>query len=223
MKSILYFFLFVIATQVSAQSDTIYYESGQVMAVRRMKDGKQHGKLKIWNESGQISGVEIWKKGKEVRSTRYFENGKKRTFERYRRFKVKMKGWYSNGKIWYTSVSKYSRSIEKDFDSTGILVHKRIEKKGSSLSCAIPEKSEISDSLMYKDGRCSAPWGAVYWRNGAWIDEKGRDLSRNYSCIQTDYFANGQKKKERVWDKEQLKYFVREWNEQGVLVSERFE
>ncbi|MGV3611457.1 MAG: toxin-antitoxin system YwqK family antitoxin [Fluviicola sp.] len=223
MKSTIVLVILLTAMHVSAQSDSIFYPNGQLMATCQMKDGKKHGKLKMWYESGQISAVEIWKNGKEVRSTRYFETGTKSSFTTHKKLKVKMKMWHPNGKIWDTSISKYSRSIEKEYDSTGVMTRKTIQKKGASLACNVSEGSEVPDSLNYKDASCSVPWGNAYWRNGSWVDEKGRDLAENYAFIQTWYFADGKKKKEKVWDRNQLKYFIREWNENGFLVSERLE
>jgi antitoxin component YwqK of YwqJK toxin-antitoxin module len=225
MKSKLFLFLFLFCLEATAQIDTmiVYYNNGQLKAITPKLNGKPHGKSKMWYESGQIWSEGTWVNGKQIQTTMYHENGQKSYYVSYKKFKMKLKMWHPNGQLWTTSVSKYSRSIDQEFDSTGILLHKLIEKMGSSLSCVMPIESEISDSLMYKDGSCVCPWGNAYWRNGTWVDEKGRDLSKNYSYIRIDYFTNGKKKKESIFDKEQKKYFVREWDEKGILVSEGYE
>lgn len=222
MKSTFFLFLLVLSFKVSAQVDTmiVYYKSGQLKAITLKLNGKPHGKSKMWYESGQIWSEGTWENGKQIRTTMYHESGNKSYYVCYRKLKMRIKMWHPNGRLWTTSVSKYSRSREKEFDSTGILQHKIIEKKGSSLSCMIPVEAETSDSLMYQDGSCSCPWGNAYWRNGTWVDEKGRDLSKNYSYRRTEYLANGKKKKEMILEKEKQKYFVREWDENGNIIFE---
>ena len=225
MKLTYFLFLFLINCKVTAQVDTmiVYYKNGQLKAITPKLNGLPHGKSKMWYETGQIWSKGTWENGKQIKTIMYHENGKKSYFVCYRKFKMKLKMWHPNGRIWTTSVSKYSRSIEKEFDSIGILQHKTIEKKGSALSCVLPVDSETSDSIIYKDGSCACPWGNAYWRNGVWVDEKGRDLSKNYSYLRIDYFTNGKKKNERVYDKEEQKYFVREWDVKGILISEKYE
>lgn len=225
MKLTHFLFLFLINCKVTAQVDTmiVYYKNGQLKAITPKLNGQPHGKSKMWYESGQIWSEGTWENGKQVQTNMYHENGKKSYYVCYRKFKMKLKMWHPNGQLWTVSVSKYSRSTEKEFDSTGTLLHKTIEKKGSSVSCLEPIPPETSDSLKYNDGSCACSWGNAYWRNNSWVDKKGRDLVENYSYVRIDYFTNGKKKNERVYDKEEQKYFVREWDEKGILISEKYE
>jgi antitoxin component YwqK of YwqJK toxin-antitoxin module len=222
MKQIVFLLLLLISFQSDSQADTmiVYYENGQLRAISPRLNGKANGESKMWYESGQLKSKGFWKDGKQIKTIMYNENGKKSYFTRYHKWKMKLKMWHSNGQLWTTSTSKYSRSIDKEFDSTGVLLRETIEKKGSALSCVIPIDSEPSDSATYKDGSCMCGWGNVYWRNGVFIDEKGRDLSSNYSSISTEFYSKGSKKKVTTWNNELKKHIVLEWDENGVLILE---
>lgn len=128
--------------------------------------------------------------------------------------------WHPNGQVWSTARAKYARTIDKEFDSSGFLVRQTIQTKGSSLTCIETLDSAASDSAIYEDGSCVCSWGKVYWRDGIWIDEKGRDLNSNYTYISTEYYTDGSVWKETIWNMELKKFLVKEWNEKGVLISE---
>jgi len=222
MKQIVFLLLLLISFQSHSQVDTmiVYYQNGQLKAVSPRLDGKAHGESKMWYESGQLWSEGVWENGKQIKTIMYHENGQKSYFVRYKKWSLKIKMWYPNGQLWTNSRAKYSRSVEKEFDSTGVLVRKIVEKKGSSMSCIESVGSNPSDSVSHADGSCMCSWGNAYYRNGIWIDEKGRDLGTNYTFISTEYYLSGKKKKETIWNAEMKRHLVREWDENGILLSE---
>ncbi len=44
----------------------VYYSNGLLALKRYYKNGKQDGKLTVWNENSQITEEENWKDGKMV-------------------------------------------------------------------------------------------------------------------------------------------------------------
>ena len=222
MKQFILFLFFLGCFNSYSQSDTMiaYYDNGQLKKIIPKLDGKAHGKSKMWYESGQLWSEGVWENGKQIKTIMYHENGNKSYYVLYKKWKLKIKMWHPNGQLWTHSNVKYSRSIEKEFDSTGLLMHKIIERKGSSMSCIESIDSAPSDSVSYADGSCMCSWGNAYFRNGIWVDEKGRDLSTNYTYVKTEYYSSGKKKKETIWSTELKKYLVREWDEKGNLLSE---
>jgi len=222
MKSILFSITLLLSSISSAQKDTmiVYYENGQMEGFSPRLDGKANGTSKMWYESGELWSVSKSKHGEQRKTTRYYEDGKKRDVTRKHKWKMRLKMWHSNGQLWTTSKSKYARSFDREFDSTGALVREVIYKKGSSLTCSIEMNAEVSDSVLHRDGRCFCPWGNVYWRNGGYIDERGREMSSHFSSVSTEFYADGTKKKEMIWDKESKSFLTREWDENGVFKSE---
>jgi antitoxin component YwqK of YwqJK toxin-antitoxin module len=221
MKRFAFYLLFLISLQSHSQTDTmrIYYESGQLEIYSPRLDGKAHGKTTTRFESGQLSSVSTYENGKRTKSLNYHENGNKSSFYRQTKLQRKSKSWHPNGQIWSESKSKYARSIEREFDSIGVLLLKIIEKKGAFLSCTFLMESNPSDSTFYNDGSCVCAWGDVYWRNGVWIDEKGRDLVANYSYIRIDYYDSGTIQKKTIWNNEMKKYIIQEFDKNGNLTN----
>jgi len=88
------------------------------------------------------------------------------------------------------------------------------------MTCIEPIDSTSTDSAVYKDGSCMCSWGKVYWRNGVWVDEKGRDISSRYTYVNTEYYPDGKVRKQTTLNKELQKLFTKEWDETGKLISE---
>lgn len=221
MKIIVTAALLTIGMHSIGQRDTmiVYYKNGQLKTISPKLNGKPHGKSKTWYENGQLWFVSWFENGKQTKTIMFHENGRESYYVRYHKWRTKIKTWHPDGTRWTSSRSKYFRSIEREYDSIGVLVHKTIEKKGSSVSCTVPIDSDPSDSLMYKDGSCMCIWGKAFWRNGVFVDEKGRDLSTNYSYVRLDYYSNGSRQRETVWSNRLKQYVIREWDEKGKLIQ----
>ena len=202
---------------------TQYYESGRLKSYRKWK-GSDNMKSKSYYESGKLQSTGTWKGKKNNKSTMYHENGKKSYFSKTKKWKTTGKMWHKNGKLWTTFNSKYRRSVSKEYDSTGILLNKTIEKKGSGISCLVKSGTIDStlnkDSTYYNNNYCGCNWGRAIWKDGVFIDERGRDLTSNYSSIRIDYYLNGKQKKETIWNKELQKNIIRKWDEKGNLIKE---
>jgi antitoxin component YwqK of YwqJK toxin-antitoxin module len=82
MKLTLSFIFFLISSAIIAQIDTmiVYYKNGHLKSVTPKLNGKQHGKSKMWYESGKIWSEGTWNNGNLIQSTMYYENGKKSYF-----------------------------------------------------------------------------------------------------------------------------------------------
>lgn len=222
MKCIVFFLMLTTWFQMNSQVDTLinFYDNGNVKKVLPRLDGMAHGKSIMWYKNGQVWSKGVWKKGKQIKTIMYHENGKRSYFVHYKKWKLMNKTWYPNGQLWTKSKSKYFRSTKKEFDSTGVLVQKVVQKKGSNISCIMSIDSELTESTNYQDGSCTCSWGEVNLRNGLWIDGKGRDVVSNYSYVITEYDLSGYKKKETIRDSKTKKHIVREWDKNGTLILE---
>ncbi|MFT6441492.1 MAG: hypothetical protein ACJASQ_004291 [Crocinitomicaceae bacterium] len=228
MKHLILIFLISASHQIIAQTDSLvqkdtlitYFENGQLCAIVPKLNGKAHGKVKMWYASGQIRSKGVWENGKRIKNTDYSESGTRTTFEHYGKWKRKLILWHSNGQLQTKMKSKYRKSNSIGYDSTGIILHRKIEKKGAIPICSWPDGLAYYNRNDYENGECSCDWGKVIWKDSIWIDKKGRDLSSNYSYHYFTFYPNGESKVESRWNKELKKYNVREYDEKGNIINE---
>jgi antitoxin component YwqK of YwqJK toxin-antitoxin module len=213
--------LLISSLQAYGQLDTmiVHYENGQLKKLVPKLDGKPNGKFTMWFDNGQISSKGTYKKGKLIKSVSYNQEGGKTNFKRNKPGKSILKQWYANGQLLSTSNAKFRRSFEKQFDSTGMLLSKTLEKKGSAITCLEFTPEETSEVISIKDRSCVCSYGNVIWRQGIFLDEKGRDISTNYSYKKIDYYLTGNRKMETIWNNEINKHIVVEWDENGILIQ----
>jgi antitoxin component YwqK of YwqJK toxin-antitoxin module len=218
---ILYSMLFLLSFASFGQSDSLYSESGQLIRIypKDLLTAKK-SESKGWHENGQLWYVGKYRQGKMVKEITYFVSGEISSIEKNRKYRTKIKRWFANKQLDYVSKNRYQRSVFKMYDSTGVLIAHEIQKKGvSSLMCEIPSNDQITKKDTISDPviNCQCPWGEVHSENGISVDEKGRDLHTFCSSKSTEYYPNGNKKKEQIWTKGVKQQLITEWDEEGNI------
>ena len=77
-KLLILLFSLLISINSYGETETDYYENGQIMTEENYKDGNLDGIYNFWYENGQKKIEAYFKDGKHTKWTEWHKNGKKK-------------------------------------------------------------------------------------------------------------------------------------------------
>jgi antitoxin component YwqK of YwqJK toxin-antitoxin module len=144
---------------------TEYYESGKLKGIVFYKEGKQHGKIRFWYETGELSSEADFIMG-TGKSKSYYRSGKLKMEKEYR--DGKLNGTY---KSWYESGKPESEQLFKDdlengkirfWYETGELSSEADFIMGTGKSKSYYRSGKLKMEKEYRDGKLNGTYKSWY-------------------------------------------------------------
>ena len=144
---------------------TEYYESGKLKGIVFYKEGKQHGKIRFWYETGELSSEADFIMG-TGKSKSYYRSGKLKMEKEYR--DGKLNGTY---KSWYESGKPESEQLFKDdlengkirfWYETGELKGEANYVMGTGKLTRYYRSGKVEFESYYKNGKKDGPYKSWY-------------------------------------------------------------